>query len=147
MKWVTRRDIKIDRVACPWLIRRFVNPEAAFMLVAEQELVATARQENAIPFDSPCLSEVKLNHRGERCTFEAIIEDYRLNEPGLKRLALIVCAADIKGQEHVADEGPGLRAIAGGFALLGLSDEERLARQSPVYDALYEHSRRHDECE
>lgn len=142
MKWITRRNIKVDRVACPWLIRRFVDPEAAFMFVAEEELVTTARQENATPFDAPRLSGVKLNHRGERCTFQAIIEDYQLNERGLKRLALIIRAADIKGQEHVADEGPALRAIAEGFALLGLPDEERLARQLPVYDALYEHARR-----
>ena len=129
------------RSACPWLIRRFVDPAAVFMFVAEEELLATARKENAIPFDAPRLSEVKLNHRGEPCTFEAIIEDYQLNEPGLKRLALIVRAADIKGQEHIAEEGPGFRAIAEGFALLELSDEERLARQFPVYNALYEHSR------
>ncbi len=141
MKWITRRNIKVDRVACPWLILRFIDPAAEFMFVAEDELVNTARKEDAIPFDAPRLSEVKLNHRGERCTFEAIIEDYRLSAPGLPRLALIVRAADIKGQEHVAPEGLGLRAIADGFASLGLSDEERLARQFPVYDALYEHSR------
>ncbi len=142
MKWITRRNIKVDRVACPWLILRFIDPAAEFMFVAEDELVNTARKEDAIPFDAPRLSEVKLNHRGERCTFEAIIEDYRLSAPGLPRLALIVRAADIKGQEHMAPEGLGLRAIADGFASLGLSDEERLARQFPVYDALYEHSRR-----
>ncbi len=144
MKWITRRNIKVDRVACPWLIRRFVDPAAEFMFVAEDELVSTARKENANPFDAPRLPEVKLNHRGERCTFEAIIEDYQLKEPGLDRLALIVRAADIKGQEDVAPEGLGLRAIAEGFALMGLSDEERLARQFPVYDALYQYSRQHE---
>src|SRR2546426_12477582 len=132
MKWITRRNIKVDRVACPWLIRRFVDPAAQFTFVAEEELLATARKENAIPFDAPRLSEVKLNHRGERCTFEAIIEDYQLNEPGLKRLALIFRAAAIKGQEHIAEEGPGLRAIAAGFALLELSAEHRLGRQRAV---------------
>ena len=147
MKWITRSNIKVDRVACPWLLRRFVDPEAQFIFVAEDQLLESARREGAIPFDAPRLTEVKLNHRGERCTFEAIIEDYRLSEPGLSRLALIVRAADIKGQEHVSPEGLGLRAIAEGFALMGLSDEERLARQFPVYDALYEHSRRHDERE
>ena len=88
------------------------------------------------------ISEVKLNHRGERCSFEAIIEDYHLSDPGLERLALIVRAADIKGQEHAAVEGLGLRAMAEGFLALGLSDEERLTRQFPVYDALYEYARR-----
>ena len=78
---------------------------------------------------------------GPRCSFEAIIEDYHLQAPGLARLALIVRAADIKGQEQVAVEGIGLRAIAQGFAALGLSDEERLVRQFPVYDALYEYAR------
>ncbi|PYU89899.1 MAG: chromate resistance protein [Acidobacteria bacterium] len=145
MKWVTRRNIKVDRVACPWLIRRFVDPAAQFIFVAEEELLTTAGKENAIPFDAPRLSAVKLNHRAERCTFEAIIVDYQLDEPGLERLALIVRAADVKGQEHVAEEGPGLRAIAEGFSLLGLSDEERLARQFPLYDALYEHSRRQND--
>ncbi len=144
MKWITRRNIKVDRVACPWLIRRFVDPKAEFLFVAEDELLAAASQEKATPFDAPRLPEVTLNHRGERCTFEAIIEDYQLSEPGLKRLALVVRAADIKGQEHVAEEGSGLRAIAEGFALLGLSDEERLARQFPVYDALYQYSRQHE---
>jgi hypothetical protein len=145
MKWMTRRNVKVDRVACPWLIRRFVDPAAEFVFVAEEELVTRANEEKAIPFDAPRLPEVKLNHRDGRCTFEAIIEDYQLNEPGLHQLALIVRAADVKGEEHVAPEGAGLRAIADGFASLGLSDEERLARQFPVYDALYEHARRNNQ--
>ncbi len=122
-------------------MRRFLDPAAQFIFVAEEELLTTAGKNNATPFDAPRLSRVKLNHRGERCTFEAIILDYRLDEPGLERLALIVRAPDIKGPEHVAEEGAGLRAIAEGLALLGLSDEERLARQFPLYGALYEHSR------
>ncbi len=142
MKWVTRSNVKVDRVACPWLIKRFVDPAAEFLFVPENELLQTAKRENAIPFDAPRLAEVKLNHRGDRCSFEAILEDYRLTDPALARLALIVRAADVKGQEHVAAEGLGLRALAEGFASLGLSDEERLARQFPVYDALYEFSRR-----
>src|SRR5438034_11603328 len=104
-------------------------------------LTRLAARENAIPFDAPQLSEVKLNHRGVRCSFEAIIADYDLKAPGLERLALIVRAADVKGQEQVAPEGIGLRAIAQGFSAIGLSDEERLVRQFPVYDALYEYAR------
>ena len=138
MKWITREHIKVDRVACPWLIRRFIDPDAQFLFVDEGQLLESAKRENAIPFDAPRLPDVKLNHRGLRCTFEAIIEDYHLQAPGL---ALIVRAADIKGQEQVAVEGPGLRAIAQGFAALGLSDEERLVLQFPVYDALYEYAR------
>lgn len=82
-----------------------------------------------------------MNHRGERCTFEAILEDYKLTEPALQRLALIVRGADVRGQEHISPESVGLRAIAQGFALSGISDEERLAREFPVYDALYEYVR------
>lgn len=141
MKWITRKDIKVDRVACPWLIRRFVDPEAHFLFVEESELLAAAARENATPFDAPRLAEVKLNHRGSRCSFEAIIEDYDLQALGLARLALIVRAADVKGQESAAAEGIGLRAIAHGFAALGISDEERLLHQFPVYDALYEYAR------
>jgi hypothetical protein len=142
MKWITRQNIKVDRVACPWLIRHFIDPQAHFLFVSESQLLETAVREDAIPFYAPRLSEVKLNHRGERCSFEAIVKDYHLQAPGLERLALIVRAADIKGQEHLAVEGIGLRAIAQGFAALGLSDEERLVRQFPVYDALYEYARR-----
>lgn len=142
MKWITRKDVKVDRVACPWLIQRFVDPEAQFLFVAESELLDAAARENAIPFDAPKLTAIKLNHRGERCTFEAIIEDYALDVPGLSRLALIVRAADVKGQEQSALEGAGLRAIAHGVAALGIPDEERLAKQFPIYDALLEYARR-----
>lgn len=140
MKWITRADIKVDRVACPWLIRRFIDPQAEFLFVEETQLLESAARENAIPFDAPRLSEVELNHRGPRCTFEAIIEDYHLQMPGLERLALIVRAADVRGQEQVAPEGIGLRAVAQGFAAMGLSDEDRLVKQFPLYDALYEYA-------
>jgi len=141
MKWITRARIKVDRVACPWLIRRFIDPEAQFMFVEESQLLESAARESAIAFDAPRLSEVKLNHRGVRCSFEAIIEDYHLQAPGLERLALIVRAADVKGQEQAAPEGIGLRAMAQGFAAMGFSDEELLVMQFPVYDALYEYAR------
>jgi hypothetical protein len=137
MKWITRKDVKVDRVACPWLIRRFIDPQAQFLFVEEKDLVEKAQQEDAIPFDAPKIEAIKLNHRGPRCTFEAIIEDYAVSDASLVRLALIVRAADIKGQESVAAEGIGLRSIAQGFAAMGLSDEDRLARQFPLYDALY----------
>ena len=142
MKWITRKNIKVDRVACPWLIRRFVDRDAEFLFAEETQLLDMAEREGAIPFDAPRLSAVKLNHRGERCTFEAIIEDYQLTETGLNLLALIVRAADIKGQEHVAPEGLGLRAIADGCQAMGLSDEERLEKQFPMYDALFAYCRK-----
>ena len=137
MKWITRKDVKVDRVACPWLIKRFVDPQAEFLFVEERDLLDQAKTQGATPFDAPKIEAIKLNHRGPRCTFEAIIEDYALVDPAVQRLALIVRAADVKGQENVAPEGIGLRSIAQGFAAMGLSDEERLARQFPMYDALY----------
>jgi len=140
MKWITRSNVKVDRVACPWLIRRFIDANAEFLFVPEDQLLETARREEAVPFDATRLPEVKLNHRGERCTFEAILEDYKLSDPALHCLALIVRGADVKGQEHVSAESLGLRAIAEGFAACGISDEERLTREFPVYDALYKYA-------
>jgi len=137
MKWITRKNIKVDRVACPWLIKRFLDPQAEFVFVEEEDLLEQSRALGATPFDAPTIAAIRLNHRGSRCSFEAILEDYRLSDPALHKLGLIVRAADVKGQEAVAPEGIGLRSIAQGFAAMGLSDEERLARQFPVYDALY----------
>jgi hypothetical protein len=141
MKWITRKDVKVDRVACPWLIKKFIDPQAEFLFVEEKDLLDEAKKQDATPFDAPKIASIKLNHRGHRCSFEAIIEDYEVQAPGLERLALIVRAADVKGQEQVAPEGIGLRALAHGFAALGISDDERLIRQFPVYDALYEYAR------
>ena len=107
----------------------------------EEHLLDAARKEGAIPFDATRFPEVKLNHRGERCSFEAILEDYKLTDPALHRLGLIVRGADVTGQEHVAPESLGLRAIAQGFAATGISDEERLAKEFPIYDALLEYVR------
>ena len=137
MKWITRKNVKVDRVACPWLIKRFVDPQAEFLFVEEKDLVEQANIRSATPFDAPKIPSVKLNHRGSRCSFEAILEDFNLADTALQKLGLIVRAADVKGQERVAPEGIGLRSIAQGFAAMGLTDEERLVRQFPVYDALY----------
>jgi hypothetical protein len=143
MRWVTRENVKVDRVACPWLIKRFVDRDAEFLFVPEVELLATAAREQATPFDATRFPEVRLNHRGERCTFEAILEDFNLADPALRRLGEIVRAADVKGQEHLTPEGLGLRAMAEGFAALGISDEERLRVEFPIYDALYAYAQRH----
>jgi hypothetical protein len=137
MRWITRENIKVDRVACPWLIKRFVDAEAEFLFVPEQDLLAATKREEATPFDAIRFPDVTLNHRGDRCTFEAILEDFKLADPALHRLGRIVRAADVTGQEHVAPEGLGLRAIAQGFGLLGLPDAERLRVGFPIYDALY----------
>jgi hypothetical protein len=143
IRGVTRENIKVDRVACPWLITRFVDPAAEFLFVPEHELLATVEREQATPFDATRLAEVRLNHRGVRCTFEAVLEDYNLTDPALHRLGEIVRAADVNGQEHVAPEGLGLRAIAEGFAALAISDDERLRLEFPLYDALYAYCRAH----
>ena len=137
MKWITRKDVKVDRVACPWLIKRFVDPQAEFLFVEEKDLLDESKRQGATPFDARKIEAIKLNHRGPRCTFEAIIEDFAITDSAVQQLGLIVRAADVKGQEEAAPEGVGLRSIAQGFAAMGLSDQERLARQFPMYDALY----------
>ena len=141
MKWITRKNIMVDRVACPWLIRRFLDRDAQFLFAEEKALLDSAAAEGATPFDAPRIREVRLNHRGDRCTFEALLEDYHLSCFALAELALIVRAADVGGQEGVAAEGRGLRAVAEGFAALGLTDEQKLVKQFPIYDALYEYCR------
>lgn len=141
MRWITRENVKVDRVACPWLIRRFVDSDAEFLFVPESELLVAAKRERAAPFDAMRFPEVTLNHRGDRCTFEAILDDFNLVDPALRRLGEIVRAADVRGQEHVASEGPGIRAIAQGFAALGWSDQERLKVGFQIYDALYAYVR------
>jgi hypothetical protein len=115
--------------------------DAEFLFVPESELLAAAEREGATPFDATRLPEVHLNHRGERCTFEAILEDFNLKDAALHHLGEIVRAADVKGQEHLAPEGLGLRAIAEGFATLAIPDQERLRLGFPVYDALYAYVR------
>jgi len=133
MKWVTRARPKVDRIACPWLIWRFVDPEAKFLYVPPDQVLEAAAREGAIPFDVP---GVELGHRGPECSFDAIIRRYRLADPALARLALIVRGADT-GAKDLAPESRGLEAIAEGFRLVYGDDQELLARELPVYDALY----------
>ncbi len=137
MKWITRQNVKVDRVACPWLIRRFIDPQAQFLFVPENEVLARAAREEAVPFDMPRNLELKFTHHDGLCTFEVLMREFNLKEPGLEYLARIVHGADIKGEEHSAEEAPGLKAIAEGFAAMNLSDEQRLAHGFPIYDALY----------
>jgi hypothetical protein len=133
MKWVTRARPKVDRVACPWLIRRFVDPDAEFLYVPPDEVMRVARREGAIPFDVP---GVELGHRGAECSFDAILRVYRLDDPGLHALARIVRGADTAARD-LAPESAGLEAIAEGFRLVHADDHELLERELPVYDALY----------
>ncbi len=137
MKWITRENVKVDRVACPWLIRRFIDSQAEFLFVPEDQVLAVATREQATPFDMPRNPELKFTHHDGLCTFEILIREYRLSDPALHRLAKIVHGADIRGEEYAAAESAGLQAIADGFAALGITDEERLAHGFPIYDALY----------
>ena len=133
MKWVTRARPKVDRVACPWLIKRFVDPQAEFLYVPSDEVLETARREEAIPFDVP---KVELGHNGPECSFDAIIKKYHLDDQALKQLALIVRGADTSAKQ-LTPESAGLDAIAEGFRLVYRDDHELLERESSVYDALY----------
>ena len=136
MKWVTREHAKVDRIACPWLIRRFVDPQAEFLFVPANEVMAVAQREEATPYDVP---GVELGHHGQRCSFEAILARYTLeSDPALVLLGKIVNGADTDNTLWHQPEGPGLQAIAEGFRHLGFSDDhETLERESIVYDALY----------
>lgn len=139
MKWVTRERVKVDRVACPWLIRKFVDPEAEFLFVAADQVLATAAREGATPFDVP---GVELGHHDGRCSFEAIASRYGIDDPAVALLAQIVHGADVSEDHYGRPEAPGLKAIAEGFRALGLRDDhEILDREFIVYDALYAYCR------
>jgi hypothetical protein len=137
MKWITREHVKVDRVACPWLIHRFIDPDAQFLFRPADKVLEIAAREDAVPFDLPDHPELKFTHHDGLCTFEILIREFNLKDPALDCLARIVHGADIRGQEGSAPEAPGLKAIAEGFAELDIGDEERLAYGFPVYDALY----------
>lgn len=145
MKWVTRKDIKVDRTACPWLIRRFLDPEAEFLFVDEKDVLTAAAREEAVPFDLPRHPELKFTHHEGLCTFEVLLREFELDDPALARLAKIVHAAELRGQDS-APEAPGLKAIAEGFHLLAVNDEKRLTWGFPVYDALYAWCQKHPQA-
>ncbi|MCJ7676443.1 MAG: chromate resistance protein [Anaerolineales bacterium] len=134
MLWITRSHVHVDRVACPWLIRRFVDSEARFVFVPKSRVAAVAEETGAIPFDAP---GVELGHHDGRCSFEAILAKYDLTDPALARLGKIVHAADISEDRQTDGVAPGLEAIAKGFGLLFPDDAANLERQFVVYDALY----------
>ncbi len=123
MKWITRSHVHIDRVACPWLITRFVDNEAEFLFVPKSQIEQVAREEDAIPFDAP---GVELGHREGRCSFESIMLRYDLKDPGLQRLAKIVHAADVAEDMDKDPLARGLEAIASGYSLRYPDDEENL---------------------
>jgi hypothetical protein len=133
MKWITREKVKVDRVACPWLIRKFIDLQAEFVFVPAGEVQARAREIGATPFD---IDGCELGHHGEDVSFNSILKKYSLTDPALTLLGEIVRAADSHpSNPHPAGEG--LRWIAFGFNALGLSDHEILEREFVIYDALY----------
>ena len=133
MKWITRERVKVDRVACPWLIQKFVDPQADFIFVPADTVMDEAKRLGAIPYDVP---DVELGHRGEDVSFNSILKKYKLTDPALVLLGEIVRAADSRpSRPHPAGEG--LRWVAHGFSALGLDDHEILRQEFVVYDALY----------
>lgn len=135
MKWITREHVKVDRVACPWLIKKFVDPKAEFLFVPVGTILEVAKREGAIPYDIP---DVELGHHQGKCSFEAIIEKYKIRDPAVHLLAKIVHGADVSQDLYGYKEAVGLKAIAEGFRYLGFKDDhEILKKEFIVYDALY----------
>jgi hypothetical protein len=133
MKWITRERVKVDRVACPWLIRKFIDKDAEFLFVPTDKVMDEANRLGAIPYDVP---NAELGHHGEDVSFNSILKKYKLGDPALQLLGEIVRAADSHpSNPHPAGEG--LRWVAHGFSALGLTDHEILQREFIVYDALY----------
>ena len=136
MKWVTRARVKVDRVACPWLIRRFIDPAATFLFVPAEQVAEVVKREGATAYD---VSGAELGHHGEECSFDAFVRKYRLEgDPALQQLRLIVRGADTDHPE-IAPEAAGLKAMAHGLSAMGHSDERLLELEFPIYDALYRH--------
>ncbi|MEW6360268.1 MAG: chromate resistance protein ChrB domain-containing protein [Planctomycetota bacterium] len=133
MKWITREKPKTDRVACPWLIRKFIDPDAEILYVPDDRVLEVARREGAVSFDAP---GARYGHRKGKCTFEVLIEEYHLTDPALLKLAEIVHGADVQ-DERSTPQSAGLRAIGEGFIHVVPDDHENLRIQSCIYDALY----------
>ena len=134
MKWVTREHPKTDRIACPWLIRKFIDPEAEIVYVPREDVLPYAEREGATSFDAP---GAKYTHRNGNCSFETLIEEFDIIDPAVLVMAKVVHGADVSEDADATPQSPGLLAIADGFALLGVDDERQLELELPVYDALY----------
>jgi len=133
VKWVTRLYVHVDRTACPWLIKRFVDPKAEFLFVPVERIEETVKKEKAIPYDAP---GVELGHHGDKCSFDAVVEKYKIKDPAVLELAKIVRAADTDTLE-AAPEAAGLEAVMTGFGITSKDDYETIAKASPVYGAFY----------
>ena len=134
MKWVTRERPKTDRIACPWLILNFIDPDAEFLYVPADDVLEVAEREGAISFDAP---GARYTHRDGLCSFEVLVEEYTIADPAISLLARVVHGADVAEDRDATPQSRGLLAIAEGFHLLALDDHRQLELSLPVYDALY----------
>jgi hypothetical protein len=134
MRWVTRERPKTDRIACPWLIRNFIDPEAEYLYVPADQVLGVAEREGAHSYDAP---GAEYTHRDGLCSFEVLVEEYGLDDPALQLLARIVHGADVSDDRDATPQSRGLLAVAEGFHLLNLGDHRQLELSLPVYDALY----------
>jgi hypothetical protein len=134
MKWVTRERPKTDRIACPWLIKKFIDPEAEFLYVPSDQVLEVAEREGAHSYDA---TGAKYTHRDGLCSFEVLIDDYAIDDDAVRLLARIVHGADVSEDRDATPESRGLLAVAEGFHLLELGDHRQLELSLPVYDALY----------
>jgi hypothetical protein len=134
MKWVTRERPKTDRIACPWLIKNFIDSDAEFVYVPADEVLATAESEGGHSYDAPGAT---YTHRDGLCSFEVLLQDYHLDDSALGLLARIVHGADVSEDRDATPQSRGLLAVAEGFHLLNLGDHRQLELSLPVYDALY----------
>lgn len=144
MKWVTRERPKTDRIACPWLIRNFIDSEAEFLYVPADEVLAVAEREGAHSYDAP---GARYTHRNGLCSFEVLVEEYAIDDPAIALLARIVHGADVAEDRDATQQSRGLLAVAEGFHLLHLDDHRQLELSLPVYDALYAWCRNEVESE
>jgi protein-tyrosine-phosphatase len=137
MKWITRERARVDRIACPWLISRFIDPKPEFIFVPASQVLEAAKREGAIPYDIP---NVELGHYGPRCSFDAFVDRYQLDDPALAKLAVIVRGADTDDR-GITPQSAGLYAAATGFQATSRDDFDNMTRQFPMYDALYAYCR------
>jgi len=138
MKWVTRENANVDRIACPWLIKRFIDKDAEFIFVPRDKVLEISEKEGAHSYDT---EGAEFGHKDGRCTFDALIQAYNLDDPVILLLARIVNGADTNNSD-APPESAGLKAIAYGFALLANDDHQKIELETPIYDALYEWCKR-----
>lgn len=135
MKWVTREKAKVDRIACPWLIKNFIDKKAEFIFVPADKVLSVTEKENAISFDAP---GAKFTHSEDgKCTFEVLVEHYKIENKAIEKLAKVVHGADVPKDINITPESAGLRTIADGFKLISKNDHENREKQFAVYGSLY----------